>query len=122
MWLLKGEIIMKISTPEKIDPIIIDDGKIEKRILIGSKDGAKNFVMRLFKLKPGASTPHHSHDWEHEIFVLKGKIMARSEKGDYEVTEGSFIFVPANEKHQFVNIGDNDAEFLCVIPYIPGNE
>ncbi|MCD6105154.1 MAG: cupin domain-containing protein [Thermosipho sp. (in: Bacteria)] len=113
---------MKVSIPEKIEPIMIDGGKIEKRILIGSKDGAKNFVMRLFKLKPSASTPHHSHDWEHEIFVLKGKIIAKSEKGDYEVEEGSFIFVPANEKHQFVNISDQDAEFLCLIPFIPGNE
>jgi len=113
---------MIVSRPEKVEPLIIDEGKIEKRILIGSKDGAKNFVMRLFTLKPGASTPYHSHDWEHEIFVVKGKIMARSENGDYEAEEGSFIFVPANEKHQFVNVGEQIAEFICVIPYIPGNE
>ncbi|MBO8160182.1 MAG: cupin domain-containing protein [Thermosipho sp. (in: Bacteria)] len=113
---------MLVSKPEKVEPIIIDNGKIEKRILIGSKDGAKKFVMRLFKLKPGANTPYHTHDWEHEIFVVKGKIQAVSKDGKYEAEEGSFIFVPANEEHQFVNIGDVDAEFICVIPYIPGNE
>ncbi|WP_126992523.1 cupin domain-containing protein [Thermosipho globiformans] len=113
---------MIISTPEKVEPITIDNGKIEKRILIGSKDGAENFVMRLFKLKPGANTPYHTHDWEHEIFVLKGKIQVVSKDNKTDVTAGTFIFVKPNEEHQFVNVGDEDAEFICVIPYIEGNE
>ncbi|OOC42381.1 cupin domain-containing protein [Thermosipho sp. 1074] len=113
---------MIISKPEKVEPIIIDDGKIEKRILIGSKDGAKNFVMRLFRLQPGANTLYHSHDWEHEIFVVKGKIQAVTKNGKFEAEQGSFIFVKPNEEHQFVNVGDEYAEFICIIPYMPNNE
>ncbi|ABR31477.1 cupin [Thermosipho melanesiensis] len=113
---------MIVSKPERVEPIIIDEGKIEKRILIGSKDGAERFVMRLFKLQPGANTPYHTHDWEHEIFVVRGKIQAVSKDKKIVAEEGSFIFVKPNEEHQFVNIGDVDAEFICVIPYIPNNE
>jgi len=42
------------------------------RWLIAEKEGAPNFHMRLFEVAPGGSTPHHSHDWEHEIFIVEG--------------------------------------------------
>ncbi|QTA37519.1 cupin domain-containing protein [Thermosipho ferrireducens] len=113
---------MIVSKPENIEPIIIDNGNIEKRVLMGSNVGAQNFVMRLFTLKPGAKTPYHSHDWEHEIFVLEGTIEAVTNQKSYKAEKGNFIFVPSNEEHQFVNAGKEPAKFLCVIPYMPGNE
>ena len=36
---------------------------MEKRVMIGPQQGAPNFVMRVFDLPPGASSPYHSHDW-----------------------------------------------------------
>ena len=42
------------------------------RILIGSEDGAAKFHMRHFEVEPGGCTPHHQHDYEHEILVLAG--------------------------------------------------
>ena len=100
---------MKVSNPEKVEPIIIDNGNIEKRILIGSKDGAKNFVMRLFRLKPGANTPYHTHDWEHEVYVLKGTLKVVSKDESFEAKAGNFVFVEPNEEHQFVNVGNDIA-------------
>ncbi len=101
---------------EEVQPQLIDNGNILKRVLMGPRNGAPNFVMRVFTLKPGASTPHHSHPWEHEIYVLEGKIEAVSENGNYIVEKDGFIFVEPNEKHQFRNVNDGESVFICVIP------
>lgn len=89
---------------------------VRMRMLVGSKDGAPNFHMRHFEVEPGGHSPHHRHDYEHEILILKGTGVAKSEQGDRPFQAGDVIFVPANEKHQFQNAGDDALEFICLIP------
>ena len=86
------------------------------RMLIGPDDGAGNFHMRHFEVEPGGHTPHHSHDYEHEILVLNGQGIAKSTKGERPFKESDVIFVPANETHQFLNTGDTPLKFICLIP------
>ena len=43
------------------------------RWIISQADGAPNFAMRHFEIAPGGHTPHHAHDWEHEVFILTGR-------------------------------------------------
>ncbi|MFW9956273.1 MAG: cupin domain-containing protein, partial [Candidatus Thorarchaeota archaeon] len=43
------------------------------RWLVGRNTGAKTYAMRHFEIKPGGIIPLHSHEEEHEIFVLEGK-------------------------------------------------
>ena len=86
------------------------------RMLVGPSEGAKNFHMRHFEVAPGGHTPHHQHDYEHEILVLKGRGVAQSEQGEREFGPGDVIWVPANEMHQFRNAGDQPLEFICLIP------
>lgn len=86
------------------------------RMLIGPDDGATNFHMRHFEVDPGGCTPHHQHDYEHEILVLKGEGLAKSAAGDRPFSQGDVIFVPANEMHQFQNTGPSACEFICLIP------
>jgi len=86
------------------------------RMLIGPNDGAGNFHMRHFEVKPGGYTPHHNHDYEHEILVLEGQGVAKSEQGDRPFSAGDVIFVPANEMHQFQNTGSAPLKFICLIP------
>lgn len=89
---------------------------VEKRILIGSNLGAPNFIMRLFTIKKGGYSPKHSHHWEHEVFIIKGEAEVFNGKEYLNVEEGSFVFVPPNVEHQFKNAGDDDLQFICVIP------
>ena len=42
------------------------------RWVIAEKDGAPNFSMRVFEVKPGGHSPYHKHPWEHEVFILEG--------------------------------------------------
>jgi quercetin dioxygenase-like cupin family protein len=109
-------IFLKIGNRENVSPQKFFEGKVVKRILIGEKDGAPGFTMRLFTLQPGASTPYHNHSWEHEVFVLEGKLKIRSKNGEEVIESGSFVFVEPDEEHQFVNIDDGPSSFICVVP------
>jgi len=75
-----------------------------------------NFAMRMFRLKPGGYTPNHSHDWEHEVFILKGKVKIKCGDKEEIGEKDYFAYVPPNTKHQFINIGEEEAVFLCIIP------
>jgi len=89
---------------------------VKVRWLIRTKDGAENFFMRMFRVPPGTEIPEHSHDWEHEIFVLEGKGVVRCEGEEVEVEPGYVVFIPPNLKHSYKNTGDSDWRFLCLIP------
>lgn len=91
---------------------------VMKRVVIGVEDGAPHFIMRVFDVEPGGSTPFHAHSWEHEVYVLAGKGLAVSEKGETPIAKDSVIFVPPNEKHCFKNNGKEVLRFICVIPRV----
>ena len=91
---------------------------VTTRWVISDKDGALNFVMRVIEVQPGAATPYHRHEWEHEVFVLTGEGNVRSEDSESPIAHGSIVFVPPNEQHQFVNRGDTVLSFICVIPVL----
>ena len=86
------------------------------RMLVGPAEGATNFHMRHFEVEPGGYTPHHQHNYEHEILILKGEGLAQSEQGERPFRAGDVIWVPANEMHQFRNTGGMPLEFICLIP------
>lgn len=115
-----GDNMAKVGKHMDVTPEIYDDGKeakgVEKRVLIGPKDGAPTFIMRHFTMKAGGFTPHHSHPWEHEVYILKGKGFLRTNVGKKPFETGDYVFVPPNEIHQFVNDSDETLEFVCVIP------
>jgi len=86
------------------------------RWLIGEEDDAPNFAMRHFEIAPGGYTPHHEHPWEHEVFVLAGTGTVVSGGGEEPLAPGDVVFMPAGEKHQFRNTGDDPLRLLCLIP------
>ena len=87
------------------------------RWLIGEDLNPPTFYMRLFEVEEGGETPYHTHDWEHEVFVLEGEGAVRNEKGELiPLRPGSFVLVRPNEKHQFINTGSGVLKFLCLIP------
>lgn len=86
------------------------------RMLVGPDDGARNFHMRQFEVAPGGFTPHHQHDYEHEILILAGQGAAQSEQGERTIRAGDVIWVPPNEMHQFRNTGSEPLKFICLIP------
>ena len=100
--------------PEKIDHPESKDVRI--RWAISKEDGAPNFALRVFELKPGGYTPYHTHKWEHEVFIKKGKGKLFWEGKSFSLKEGDVIFIPGGEKHQFKNSTRGTLEFLCMVP------
>jgi len=93
--------------------------KTEIEWLLDRHDGAPNFEMRRFKIKPGGSIPEHFHpDIEHEQYVLKGKYRVGLGEKVYEVKAGDSIYIPAGTHHWYRNSGKESAEFLCIIPKV----
>ncbi len=88
------------------------------RVVIGKNEGAPNFVMRVLDVEPGAATPLHTHDWEHEVFVLSGQGRVHGGGKNAPLREGDTVFVPCMEEHRFVNEGEEPLRFICVIPVL----
>jgi quercetin dioxygenase-like cupin family protein len=111
-----------MANVQKVDGYTQSDVQMEgaqgvrMRMLVGPEHNAPNFHMRQFEVAPGGNTPHHHHDYEHEVFVLGGKGIVRTEAGDKQLEAGTVVYMPPNEKHQFVNQGDEALSFLCLIP------
>lgn len=111
---------MLVEKVKNIEAKDLHDGEKIKntfiRVLISEDDGAPNFRLRHLTVEPGGHTPLHTHDWEHENYMIKGKGILVSEDKEVEVEPGMFSYVAPNELHQFKNPYDEPFEFLCLIP------
>ena len=96
---------------------------VSVRWLIDENDGAHNFAMRRFEIKPETSVPLHNHFQDHEIYILSGDGRFYNDSGQEEIVKnGDVVYIPPNEKHGIENIGNSDLIFLCLIPYLREEE
>lgn len=86
------------------------------RWLWGKADGAPTFALRLIEVVPGGSTPHHSHPYEHEVYVLDGQARLIGDQHEHLLEAGDTVLVRSDERHQFMNAGPAPLRFLCAIP------
>lgn len=90
-------------------------GRATVRWLLGEPEGAPNFEMRYFSLSGDISTDWHSHDWEHQVFVIAGRGKFRSTEKEVVLGPGCALFVAPGEQHHFICDGDQ-FDFICVVP------
>lgn len=86
------------------------------RMLLGKEDGVPNFYMREFTVASGGHTPLHSHNYEHEIYILEGRGALQCGDETRPLSPGQAIYIPANSLHQFRNDSDGDLRFICLVP------
>lgn len=98
---------------DQIDAMPLEGGGTI-RWLITHKDGATTFSMRLINVPKGNNTPAHSHDYEHEIFIIEGEGIATIGDENFNVGKDSFVFIPANKYHTIK--AKNDMKMICVVP------
>jgi quercetin dioxygenase-like cupin family protein len=100
-------------TPQKVDKAV----KTEIEWLVDRHDGAPNFEMRKFTIKPGGSIPKHYHpDIEHEQYVLKGRYKVGIGSKVHVVKKGDSVYIPSGTPHWYENTGREAAEFICIVP------
>jgi quercetin dioxygenase-like cupin family protein len=83
--------------------------------MLTAGDGTPNFAMRLFEIDPGGYTPRHSHEWEHEVYVIKGDGYVFKGDEKTRIEKDDFIFVEPSELHQF-RAGERGISIICVVP------
>ncbi len=84
-------------------------------MMVGRDDGAPHFSMRQFIVDPGGHSPHHSHDYEHEVYIVEGTGTVLLEGKENPIRQGDVVYVPADEVHQF-KAGEQGLRFLCLVP------
>jgi quercetin dioxygenase-like cupin family protein len=111
---------LKVTNYRRIKAMKVEEGAQGATIrwLITKNDGAENFAMRFFEVEPKGYTPFHSHEWEHEVFILEGRGTVKINNDDKEFKKGDAVFIPGNIKHQMKNTGQKRLKFLCLIPSI----
>ncbi|OAT81437.1 cupin domain-containing protein [Desulfotomaculum copahuensis] len=87
-----------------------------KKSLVGPAQGWTGWVMRLFTINSGGSTPRHAHPWPHINYILGGRGVLYLEGKENPVEAGCYAYVPGNAEHQFINSGDGDFTFICIVP------
>jgi len=112
--------VIRVHHRDELSAVDLDNGSdirhVVKRVLVGPDHGAEGFVMRLFTLGTGGSTPSHTHPWEHEVYVLRGTGALLTDEGEQPLCPGHAAFVPAGARHRFATRGEGPFEFICVVP------
>jgi quercetin dioxygenase-like cupin family protein len=93
----------------------VTDG-VQIREMITANDGAPNFALRVFDVQSGASTPFHTHSWEHEVYIISGEGRVRTEGKDTPFMPGDSIYIAPNEPHCFVADAGTSIQMICCIP------
>ncbi len=88
------------------------------QVLISSKEGP-NFALRRFVMQPGGGMPNHTNTVEHEQYVLRGHANIGIGTETFEVHAGDVVFIPEGVPHWYQNLGEENFEFLCIIPNKP---
>jgi quercetin dioxygenase-like cupin family protein len=98
-------------------PMQMDGVKgVSMRLMVGRSDNAPNFAMRHFTVEPGGHTPHHSHNYEHEVYIVEGAGRVEKDGEFHNISAGDVLFMPPNAVHQFVNNTPRPMKFLCMVP------
>jgi quercetin dioxygenase-like cupin family protein len=89
---------------------------VQMREMITAADGAPNFSLRVFDINPSASTPFHSHAWEHEVFILQGRGKVKTEGRETPFQTGDSVYIAPNETHCFMADAGGPVRLICVVP------
>lgn len=112
---------MKVQHYSAVTPIPVEEIEdatqgLTIRRVISAVDGATDFTMETFEIRPGGYSAYHQHPWQHQVFVIKGAGVVTGEQGDTPFNVGDVIFIPPDEPHQFRNTGEDTVEFVCLVP------
>jgi len=110
---------MYIKKRSKIDKKVFNTDimkNVEKQVLIGGDQGWDSHVMRMFTLGKDGYSPKHTHPWAHVVYIVKGEGIIFINGVDYPVSGDSVAVVPGGKEHQFIQKGEDEFVFMCIVP------
>jgi mannose-6-phosphate isomerase-like protein (cupin superfamily) len=72
----------------------------------------------VYTLKKGATDEQHPHSRDEIYYIIKGKAKIKVGTENYDVTEGSLVFVEAFKEHRFFDI----TEDLAVVVFFSAEQ
>jgi quercetin dioxygenase-like cupin family protein len=107
---------MAVKSMNDIERIKVEAGEKTYRQVLISADEAPNFAMRRFIIEQGGSMPLHKNSVEHEQLVLAGRAKVQIGNEIIEVKKDDVVFIPAGLEHSYTTIGEENFEFICIVP------
>lgn len=95
-------------------PFITKDGSEIRELMAYRNSSIRNLSLAEAILPPGATTHEHYHtDTDEVYYILQGRGLMRV--GDKERVVGPLdaIAIPANQRHNITNTGNDPLVFLC---------
>ena len=109
---------MTLKHAQDVEAQVVKAGdKTTIQVLISAQEGP-NFALRRFVMEPGGGMPNHTNMVEHEQYVLQGHASVGIGNGIFDVRAGDVVFIPEGVPHWYQNVGEENFEFLCIIPNI----
>lgn len=114
----------RIRNLTEVDPKPVDMAGVKgvrMAVMVGREHGAPHFSLRQFQVEPGGHSPRHSHDYEHEVFIVSGGGTVLLDGQERPIRAGDVVYVPADHEHQFRATaagpaGPGGMTFLCLVP------
>jgi len=88
------------------------------KVLVSPNEGWEGHVMRVLEVGVSGYTPKHQHPWPHINYIIEGKGELMINHQYYNISAGSYAYVPQDTIHQFKNIGTIPLKFICIVPEI----
>jgi quercetin dioxygenase-like cupin family protein len=109
--------ISNLEKTPKIKPQMAGAAGIYKQVPVSKENGAPNFSFRVFTIEPGGHTPHHTHPFEHENYIIEGQGIVVIGEQEHLIKKGDFVLVLPDEKHQYRNPSPSqDLVMICAVP------
>ena len=89
-------------------------GKVGIQSIIGESVDELRVIMVNFS--PGAVNLFHSHTFNQLLYVTEGKGIVATENEEVTVTPGTFIYIPAGEKHWHGATPDTAFSHIAILP------
>lgn len=110
------------SFPYKGKTLVVKDVTIRWLSQAGAADSPE-YGLRFFTVTPGGEIPIHNHFYHQTMYILSGRLTARSHDPETdrvleekEVGPDDFIYVPTMEPHSLRNPSSSEeCTFLCCI-------
>ena len=87
--------------------------------LISLDDNPPTCTLTFSRIPPGGTSSHHIHEWEHEVYIIKGSGTLICDGKEYPVKAGDAMYIPGNVDHYTLNNGgEGDIDRIEVNPLI----
>jgi quercetin dioxygenase-like cupin family protein len=110
---------MSVKHVKDVPANVVKNGEMTSMQWLISAEEGPHFAMRRFVMEPGGEIPEHTNTVEHEQYVLQGHAKIGIGGNEFEVRAGDAIFIPKGAPHWYKNTGEENFEFLCLIPNQP---